>query len=93
MDTPTNAVPVTKTRSWISWKNNQPWRYAIGFDREDRACFLDIRGGTQQGLALAWRTVDGEWLGRFRFDDGYVTARLSAIDIELIENTAKSVLS
>ena len=89
METPTNATLVAKSQSWTTTNDDQWWRYDVGFDHRGEACRLEISGGTEHGLALAWRTVDGQWLGRFRFDDSYVTAHLSLLDIELVENIAK----
>ena len=91
MEAPAIAITVAKSHSWATWKDDQRWRYTVGFDHQGEPCRLEISGGVELGLALAWRTVDGQWLGRFRYDDGYVTAHLSLLDIELVGNIAKKL--
>lgn len=91
MDTFADAKPVEKSCSWHTTKDDRRWRYDVGFDHQGEPCRLEISGGTELGLVLAWRTVDGQWLGRFRYDDGYVNAHLSHLDIQLVGSIAKTL--
>lgn len=91
MDASAEAVKVASTRACAMWKNDQRWHYKVGFDHQGEACRLEISGGFEHGLGLAWRTVNGQWLGRFRYDDGFLTAHLSSLDIELVKNIADSL--
>lgn len=89
------AMPVTESRSWVVWRKDQPWRYTVGFDRRGCPVRFEMTGNAMAGgrarLALAWHTVDGTWLGRYRGGDGYVTAALSPTEIALIESTATAI--
>jgi hypothetical protein len=38
---------------------------------------------------MAWRTVNGEWVGRYRCATGYALAHLSPVELELVEIAAK----
>lgn len=95
MDAPANATAVARYRSWVAWRDDQPWRYSVGFDAGGQVVRFEVKGSTRAGpqaqLALAWRTTQGLWMGRYRYDDGDVTTPLSPIEVDLIENGAKTV--
>jgi len=97
MKAPANAVAVTQYRSWITWKHDQPWRYILGFDKAGRPVRFEIKGrkrsGAEPQLAVAWRTVTGQWLGRYRQDYIYVMSPLSPTEIDFIEHKADELLS
>ena len=90
-----SRLPFVKSRSWICPKNSRPRTYRIGFDHEDRPVRFELVGTLHERrvLVLAWRTVSGAWIGKYRCPSGYATVRLCRGEVAFIESVGKVALA
>jgi hypothetical protein len=88
-------LPFLKSISWVCPKSNSPREYRIGLSKDGQPVRFDVLGAEKgkHVLVIAWRTVSGEWVGKYRSESGYKIARLKRSEIELIEKVAKLSLS
>ncbi|WP_207459926.1 hypothetical protein [Azospirillum sp. SYSU D00513] len=88
-------LPFVKSRSWVCPKNSRPRLYRVGFDRDNRPVRFERLGSLHErrALVVAWRTACGAWVGKYRADTGYVTARLSPAEVAYIEAVGRIALT